>query len=149
MQEIVNDVVETLSSERTKKKIESDRKKQNKSSTKETLFSRQVNRENAHYVEAKQGEQKCLHEQQDAVLDDMSAILSRLDERSRHIEGELIEHNMLLDEMDGNMDEANQRLKTVISKTEKLLGKSNRGKYTCILMEVMIIIILILLIMYL
>lgn len=148
MQTIIEDMEETMVSERTSKKIESDRQQYDKRKTKETLFSRQVNRDNERYVETIHNEQKGLQNKQDQVLDDMSSILTRLQEKGRTIDVELNEHRLILGEMDGSMDEASSRMKVVIEKTEKLLGKSNRGKYICILMEVMTIIILILLITY-
>lgn len=89
-----------------------------------------------------------LEAQQDVVLDDMSAALSRLENQGTSINTELRTHADLLQEMDDDMDIAMGSMNTVTGKMVKLLGTKDRGKLCCIVWLFLLCVMLFFLILY-
>jgi len=102
----------------------------------------------ASYVMSKAEQQKLLQEEQDLVLDDMSAALGRLGDVAGDVHGQLLHQHSMLEDLDQEMGVGESQMDMVTNKLEKVLGKSDRGKWTCIFWLIVIIIIEILLIVY-
>mmetsp|Transcript_15260 Transcript_15260/g.21443 ORF Transcript_15260/g.21443 Transcript_15260/m.21443 type:complete len:155 (-) Transcript_15260:115-579(-) len=88
------------------------------------------------------------HKAKDALLDDMESAVDRLGSIAHSIRGEVIEHNEMLDNLDEELDDADQTMGTTMKKITKLLGTSDRGRLCCILWLVIINVILIIILIF-
>eukprot|EP00466_Bigelowiella_natans_P007140 jgi/Bigna1/91688/estExt_fgenesh1_pg.C_1130034 len=68
----------------------------------------------------------------DAMLDDMESAVDRLGFIASTIRSEVIEHNDMLDTLDQDIDEADERMGSTMKKITKLLGTSDKGRLCCI-----------------
>lgn len=127
---MAQEVTDTLRSDRTKRKIESDRNLQN--STTLSPMDRERRRQEDEFVGSRVQSAQLLQNRQDVVLDDMSAALARLGDVADTMNVELESQQDLLDEFDNELDETEDNFNMVMAKIEKLLGTSDRGKLCCI-----------------
>lgn len=86
-------------------------------------------------------------QQQDSVLDDMSQILNRLSVTNSQISDELVNHQIMLNDVDQSMEEGQQKLNLNIKKTNRLNTEVNKGRICCIIILIVIVIILIAILM--
>ena len=117
-----------------------------KKSTRDSLFSSSKGTP-AEDVYAQQ-EQQLLDTEKEVVLDNMHEALSRLEDQGKNIGGELTSHHVLIQEMDGELDDALGTVAFVQRGMERLLGKGNKGKCKCLVCEIVVVVILVLLIVY-
>ena len=87
-------------------------------------------------------ENKVAEQAQEVLLDDMAAALGRLENVGSSIGGELTEQSMELNAFERELDNAQGIMGNVLLRMDKLLGKSNKGKCCCLLMEIIICVIL-------
>lgn len=126
----VQDVQNTMTSERTKNKIKSDRLVKKPPAS---AVDRARDEDSNRYVEQKAQQAQLLEQKQDVVLDDMSAALARLGDVAMTIGTELESQDALLQDINDEMDEADDKMTMVMKKITKLLGTSDWGKLCCIL----------------
>jgi len=110
--------------------------------------TQQVNREQDDYVSSAAQQQQQLIKQQDVVLEDMDAALARLGNISNDINAELVEQDVMLNEMDSQMDEAQGNMGIVLKKMDKLLKTSDKGRICCIIGLFFLAVLLLILIFY-
>lgn len=94
-------------------------------------------------------QQQLLMKQQDEGLEMLSQSAERLGKMSMQIHEELGMHNQILDDMDNELDEANENLDTVTRKTKEFIEFTG-GEKNCVLILILVAIavILFLLILY-
>ncbi len=85
---------------------------------------------------------------QDAVLNDMSSALDRLQGTSTQIQGKLVTQSVLIDEMQQDAETSQNLMSTSMAKMDALLAKSRAGKLCCIVVLAIIVIVLFFLIIY-
>lgn len=100
------------------------------------------NRSGANKYTDQAQENKDVEQVQEVLLDDMAAALGRLENVGSSIGGELTEQSLELNEFDRELDNAQSVIGNVILRMDKLLGKSNKGKCCCLIMEIIICVIL-------
>jgi len=151
MKAIVDGCEETLNSDRTKRKLDSDQRESLLAETKvqqRVGLNREIEREGDEFVENKHQEQLLLQKKQDVVLDDMSAALARLGDISDTINVELKVGNKMLGELDVQLGETEDKMNIVMLKLDKLLGNSDRGRLGCIIFLILVAVALILALVY-
>jgi hypothetical protein len=131
----------TLSSEKTRKKIEKDER--------ETLLgtSRGAAGTSRNFVTQKLEEQASLHDQQNEILGNMTDALTRLGSIAQNVNSELTTQKALLTVMDNRMDEQKSQFDQSFDKMEKLFPNSSAKRW-CILFLVIIAFVEIILIIY-
>ncbi len=105
-------------------------------------------REKDDYVSSVRSAQAQIEVKQDVILEDMSKVLERLQNLGDDINTELNTHKSMLDELEGEMDEAQGNMNMVMKKMEKLLNSSDKGKLCCIVILFFVILILLITIVY-
>jgi len=158
MKAIIDNCEETLNSERTKNKIQNDKRKsllqgtetssETEHKTESKAINRQFEREANDFLDEKQQQQLLLEKKQDDVLDDLGAALTRLGDVSLTISEELKVQKGMLDEMDNDMDETQEKMTMVLKKINKMLGNSDKGRIGCIILLFILALVLILAIIY-
>jgi len=149
MKTFVQDCQDSLDSDRTKRKIENDKREAllNKSDNL-SGYDKEVEREAKEFVDMKQQTQVGIEIKQDQILDDMITALGRLGDVSDTINSELVSQNQMLVEFDNEMDETQGRMDIVMKKLNKMLGDSDRGRIGCIIFLIVTVIILLVIIIY-
>lgn len=144
---IAKEIKTELNSQRTKAKISKDMKNDLLRSPMNAAKSRQQNfnsghgqeseassrRNNRAYIEEKQQAQLEMEKQEEDVLDDMASALFKLEGIAGGIGNVLVEHKEGLQKLDGNVSVATSRLEIATSRIEKLIGKSDAGRYAALL----------------
>jgi len=134
MRVIVQDVTSTLSSPKTKAKLERDQSEAlMRTDSRKTGLEAARHEEGADFVEGKRLAQAQIEAKQDVVLEDMEQALGRLTEMSKDIGTGLKESNEMLNQMDGDLDENLAHMNIVMKKLGKLLQTSDTGKICCII----------------
>jgi len=87
-------------------------------------------------------------QQQDIVLEDMDQVLKRLGDIAGTMDTELDAQNKALGDWNDEMTETQDNMDAVISKIQKLLGTSDKGKLCCILVLFIIVVILFFVLIY-
>jgi len=90
-----------------------------------------------------QKQQLDVREEQDEILSGMIVSLQRLGAMGNTIEIELKEQNKMLEEVDEDMETAQDRLASLTVKLDKLLGQSGKNKICLIIFLVMVLIFLV------
>jgi len=148
---LVDDCEETMKSQRTRARVERDHR--------ESLFTRETEvqrsgkekereREGNEFLEDRRQAQVMVEARQDLMLDDMSAALGRLGDVATAIHVEVQQQNVAIQELDSDVDDAQDRMNSVLRKINKLLGQSDSGRLLCILFLVIIAIVMIIAIVY-
>lgn len=104
--------------------------------------NQEASRTNDDYISNTRQQQQLLISQQDDVLTDMTASLARLQQIGDEIGKEIKEQDAELDELDTELNIAQDGLKTTIKKMERLLKKSDKGRLCCICLLLITIAIL-------
>mmetsp|Transcript_15026 Transcript_15026/g.29542 ORF Transcript_15026/g.29542 Transcript_15026/m.29542 type:complete len:122 (-) Transcript_15026:549-914(-) len=86
--------------------------------------------------------------QQDAILDDMSALVGRLGNNSKTMGSILSEHKVMIGEMDDQIDTAQTGMQFAERGMQRLLKKSGCNHFCCILGLFAVIVFELLLIVY-
>ncbi len=86
--------------------------------------------------------QEMFEEKQDAVLDDMLTVLTRLGVGAKSIGNEVEEQKGLIGSLDDEIGQGTDRMSTVMRKLDKLLGASSGSKFCCLLLMLLMVIIL-------
>merc|ERR1719356_632041 len=76
------------------------------------------------------------HKEQDEILDDMSKCLQRINVINGVMSTELEHHNQLLDEVEEEMDIAQDKLTAMTERLDKILGHSDKNKICLIVILV-------------
>lgn len=105
-------------------------------------------REKDDYVSSVRSAQSQIEVKQDVILEDMSKVLERLHNLGDDINTELNTHKSMLDELEGEMDEAQGNMNMVMKKMEKLLNSSDKGRLCCIAILFFVALILLIAIVY-
>jgi len=149
MKAVVEDCVETLTSDRTLRKIENDKREVLIARDKQTTgFNKEMVREGDDFVDKKQSEQLMVEKKQDLLLDDMSAALARLGDVSDTINLELQSQTKSIEEFHEEIDETQDRMNIVMRKIDKLLKTSDRGRIVCIIFLIVVMIGLLIALIY-
>lgn len=98
------------------------------------------------YVQQRRMDQVAMDDEQDAILQDMSSALSRLNTNAGTIQGQLHTQTELLEEMDQRLDDNQNLMDVALNKMDQVLNKSTCGKWTIIGIEIAIVLVLLLLI---
>lgn len=148
-------IKEDLSSKRTREKIEQDKSGGNRNySTRRQqrpdLFSGEgeVSKDNASYMQGVGQQQEMMIRQQDNVLDDMTSALTRLGDVAGNINKELIVQEEMINELDVELEHAQGTMDVVMKKMNKLLGRSDKGRYCCLFWLIVIIVVLMVILIY-
>jgi syntaxin 6 len=105
-------------------------------------------REKDEFVSNARTAQAQIEMKQDVILEDMSKVLQRLENLGDDINTELNTHKQMLDELDGEMDEAQGNMTMVLKKIDKLLNTSDKGRLCCIAILFFVALILLITIVY-
>jgi len=143
---LVLDIISTMNSPRSQNKIDRD--------ARAALLSRSPQRAGggstaSGFVEQKQQEQKDLVQAQDEILTDMTSALDRLKGTAQDIGSELGTQGILVDQMNSRSDTALNSMEAAFTRMDALTGRSSAGRWLCILVLVLIIMIEMALIVYL
>jgi hypothetical protein len=114
----------------------------------DSAIANESNRERDDYVDNMRQSQLTVEQKQDEVLGGMSEALGRLMNLSEDINVELKTHEQMLNELDDNMGEAQDRMQVVLKKLDKLLKSSDKGRLCCIVILFFLAILLFFLIIY-
>jgi len=150
---IVDDIDALMTSQKTRSKIERDSQIALTASEPPSSYASARERQNYSdtndFIESKRQEHQALVAREDEALDDMSSALARLSDMGHDIETGLKETQQGLDVLDEEVDSANRLMSIAMRRLDRLLGKSSWGKYCCIFMLVIIMILLFLAVIYL
>lgn len=136
----LNDIDNVLTSERTTKKIQEDKERS------AVPIHLKPGQSGDQYVKQRRQDQINMDDEQEAILQDMSSALSRLNTNANTISGQLDTQTELLEEMDQRLDDNQNLMDTALTKMDKVLNKSTCGKWTIIGIEIAIALVLLALI---
>lgn len=141
-----SDTVQTVrdarSSDRTKRKMESDRERQ------PSAQQRDAEARASDYVSSRAAQQQELVQQQDVVLDDMASALQRLGAAAGDMNAELETQGNMLNDFDDELDETETTLSMTMKRIEKVLGTSKRWQLWLILFLFVLMCILFFVVVY-
>jgi hypothetical protein len=141
---MLEQIREELDGERTKRKMDADAR----AAMSEASRRKAGERQGAALLHQEAQSHQRHQEQQDEVLDDMSAALSRLSDVSENIGSELNTHHGLLGEMDDGLTQAQDNMGVVLRKMDKLIKRSDKGLWLCMLFLSITAFVLLILIIY-
>jgi len=148
----IQNIEETLNSQRTKKKLEKDERESLMGSSNGRRTTSGMERERKQdagdYIDDRRNQTQALVGKQDEVLDDMSSALGRLTDVAATINTELKDQNQILQSMDGEMDESLSSMGMVMGKLNRIIGKSDKGRLCCIIFLIITALVELLLIIY-
>jgi len=134
----VSSMKSMMTSEKTKEKVANDRRELlNSNAAKRSPWERDDTVDNEVTLANFRQNQEMVHKEQDEALDDMLGSLKRLGMMGDVIQQTIEEDIELLEEMDEDMDHAQNRLDVMSAKLDKILGHSD-GKKWCIIMVLVI-----------
>lgn len=145
----LQEIVDTLKSERTKKRLEDDKTRAAAAPALAPSARDRAAREEAEsYVKGRTEQHQQLVEDQDEALDDIQSALSRLGDVAGAINTELDIQKDMLDDVNNEMDNTHDQMNSVMQKMDKLLKSSDRGKLCCIFILSIVVVILFFIIIY-
>jgi len=136
----LNDIDSVINSERTTKKMQEDKDRA------AVPIKLKPGQTGVAYVNQRRMEQVQMDDEQDAVLQDMSSALSRLNTNAGTIQNQLHTQTELLEEMDQRLDDNQNLMDVALHKMDAVLNKSTAGKWTIIGIELVIAFVLLALI---
>jgi len=141
-----------LKSQDTRKKMEKDKRdlliRETKKDTLSSPLEKNLRRETDGYVEDKRQQQQMLDVKQDIVLDDINEALARLGDVANTINKELVDSERLIGEVTEDTEEAENNMQKALRQMDRVLGKSDKGKYCCIVILVVVAIVLFIALVY-
>jgi len=154
---LTNQCDETLSSQSTRNRFERDSRgsllRESKSlspgrTVPSSPFNQAIETSTDTYIDNKKQQQVTVQQEQDVVLDDIKEALGRLGDVSVTIGQELKTQEVLLDEVDSEVDDATNSIQRANRQLDKLLGKSDKGRYCCIVILIVLVLVLLIVIIY-
>jgi len=133
MSSIVREMEVTLNSPVTKKKLDQDKRGLLLAEEDRSQRTKEHRSDMDNYVDEQRQSQLLIETKQDIVLDDINDALTRLGYVADGISKELKQQEVLLDEVTGEVDQANSSMQKALNKMDKLLGKSDKGRICCII----------------
>lgn len=99
-------------------------------------------------VQQREQQLQMAREEEDAIAEDMSEAVSRLQNIAQEANRELIDQNIQIKALDGAVDHTKHNMDVVMAKLDTLLGSSDKGKLCCIASLVFLCVLLLILIVY-
>lgn len=143
MNRIVSDIKATMESEAIKRKMEDDENK-SKAGSGDPNFGAVTNieKKNSDFIRGQQQVTKETIAQQDVQLDHLGRAVDRLDGIGRTINTELKDQNRMLNELETDMGQAEERMNFVMGKLQKLLKtKDNCQIYSIVVLAIILIVL--------
>jgi len=144
----LEDILATLNSEKTKKKLADDKAKVAAPPPRMTLEQKQREDDERSYIDNRAHQQQQIVNEQDAVLEDMGTIMNRLKAMGDTMDTELDTQNAALGDFNDEITETQGTMDQVIGKIEKLLATSDHGKLCCMFILFVIVVILFFILIY-
>lgn len=151
---------EFMNSARTKKKLDSDKRRDvlapaggRGGSGIGGMAGRNVEQwgksERQEVVERKRAEQDLREEEEKVVLDDMSSVLDRLKFVAHDTNRSLKDHSDMINNLNDSMDVSKNMMDNALRKMDVLLAKSKTGRLCCMFLLFIVVVVLFALIIYL
>eukprot|EP00455_Lapot_gusevi_P045494 TRINITY_DN582_c0_g1_i4.p1 TRINITY_DN582_c0_g1~~TRINITY_DN582_c0_g1_i4.p1 ORF type:complete len:270 (-),score=63.27 TRINITY_DN582_c0_g1_i4:381-1190(-) len=148
MQIVVDDCRRTMNSQKTREKIERDKKqlddkKRQKDQSQFAALERENIRVNQQFVDHQQESIMKMHEEQDEVVDDMMVVLKRIGVMAGEMQDELVTQHQMINQINNRVDDVNDKAQMVINRIQKMLNTNDKGKLCAIAVLLVILIALI------
>ena len=138
IKDILKRIKVDLDSEQTKAKKNADINAELNAARAQAMERQRLNNENrmenavrderSNKISQLQAQQELLIRDQDVILDSMSDALSRLNNQAHIINDEIENQDILIEDLDGKVDDANNRVEINIQKLERLMKTKSRFK---------------------
>jgi len=117
----INEVRSKMESESARDKMAQDEQRAKARDASNPALGSPLQNENSRFINNQVAEQKYMIGEQDLALDGLSSAVDRLGVMSKEVNIELKEQNRMLDELEGDLDEAGNKMNVVTAKLAKLL----------------------------
>mmetsp|Transcript_55493 Transcript_55493/g.136113 ORF Transcript_55493/g.136113 Transcript_55493/m.136113 type:complete len:261 (-) Transcript_55493:478-1260(-) len=150
----IAEINKTLNSADTKAKLAADERKtlskaSGKAKAKQRAADRQakmsaaIEADNEEYIGAEKKQQEQALAEQEADLTELQATVGTLGQIGLTINQEIEAQSKILDEFHDEVDDTQSRMRSAISKVDKILEETSDGKLTCVIVSLIVVLVIV------